>query len=78
MDAGLIESYKKCDEPLQFSMKQQKMKKQIIFLQSIFAGLISMILMTGIAIAETAEMTKPNGVMGTGSVKDGQPISNQF
>jgi catalase-peroxidase len=29
--------------------------------------------MTGSAIAETAEMTKPKGAIGTGSVKEGQP-----
>jgi catalase-peroxidase len=34
--------------------------------------------MTGSAIAETAEMTKPKGAIGTGSVKEGQPKSNQF
>jgi catalase-peroxidase len=56
------------------------MKKQHVFLKSTIAGLVSMVLMTGSAVAETAEMTKPKGAMGTGNAntKDGQPKSNQF
>jgi catalase-peroxidase len=56
---------------------KNKIKKPI-FLKSTIAGLASIVLMTGSAIAETAEMTKPKGAIGTGSVKEGQPKSNQF
>jgi catalase-peroxidase len=47
-------------------------------LKSTIVGFFSMALMSGVAFAESAEMTKPKGAMGTGSVKEGQPKSNQF
>ncbi|MFQ3190033.1 MAG: catalase-peroxidase [Paraglaciecola sp.] len=53
------------------------MKKQHV-LKSTMAGLLSMVLVIGSAIAEPAEMTKPKGAIGTGNVKEGQPKSNQF
>lgn len=53
------------------------MKKQHV-LKSTIAGLLSMVLVIGSAIAEPAEMTKPKGAVGTGNVKEGQPKSNQF
>ena len=54
------------------------MKKQYVFVKSTIAGLVSMVLMAGIAVAETAEMSKPKGAMGTGNTQDGQPKTNQF
>ena len=54
------------------------MKKQHVFVKLTIAGLVSMVLMTGSTVAETAEMTKPKGAMGTGDAKEGQPKTNQF
>lgn len=54
------------------------MKKQYVFVKSTIAGLVSMVLMASIALAETAEMSKPKGAMGTGNTQDGQPKTNQF
>lgn len=54
------------------------MNRQHIFLKSTIAGLVSLALMAGTASAETAEMTKPKGAVGTGHVKEGQLKSNQF
>ncbi|MFT7186731.1 MAG: catalase-peroxidase, partial [Pseudohongiellaceae bacterium] len=54
------------------------MNKQHVFLKSTIAGLVSIVLMAGSAVAENAEMTKPKGAMGTGNVKEGQPKTNQF
>tara|TARA_B110000259_G_C14009367_1_gene399034 strand:- start:48 stop:2315 length:2268 start_codon:yes stop_codon:yes gene_type:complete len=54
------------------------MNKQHVFLKSTIAGLVSIVLMAGSAFAETAEMTKPKGAVGTGNVEEGQPKSNQF
>lgn len=54
------------------------MKKQATFLRSALATLVSLTFMSGPVLAETAEMTKPKGASGTGSVKPGQARSNQF
>ena len=54
------------------------MKKQHVFLKSTIAGLVSIVLITASAFADTAEMTKPKGAMDTGNAKEGQPKSNQF
>ncbi|MFT6992479.1 MAG: hypothetical protein ACJASL_004479 [Paraglaciecola sp.] len=60
----------------QLIMEYMKMKQ--IILRTTVAGFVSMVLMSGAASAETTEMTKPKGAMGTGNVKEGQPKSNQF
>ena len=53
------------------------MKKQVI-LKLTIAGFVSVALMSGAAFAQSAEMTKPKGAVGTGITKEGQPKSNQF
>lgn len=53
------------------------MKKQILF-KSTALGLASLAFVAASLQAETAEMTKPKGAVGTGTVKAGQPKSNQF
>ncbi len=54
------------------------MKLNKIFVKTAVAGVVSLILSAGNVIAETAEMTKPKGAMGTGMAKAGQAKSNQF
>lgn len=54
------------------------MKQQRLLKKSAIASLVAIALFSGSAFAETAEMTKPAGAMGTGHVAPGQPKSNQF
>ena len=54
------------------------MKKQYVFVKSTIAGLVSIVLMTGSAVADTAEMSKPKGAMGTSNTQVSQPKTNQF
>ena len=57
------------------------MKKQNLFTKACIAGLVSAVCLSSAAMstaAETAEITKPKGAMGTGNVKDGQAKTNQF
>jgi catalase-peroxidase len=53
------------------------MKKQII-LKLTMVGFVSVAIMSGAVFAESAEMTKPKGAVGKGTIKEGQPKSNQF
>ncbi|MFC4701294.1 catalase/peroxidase HPI [Glaciecola siphonariae] len=48
------------------------------FSKRLLVGLVASICLSGAAMAETAEMTKPKGAMGTGMAKQGQAKSNQF
>ncbi|WP_088330378.1 catalase/peroxidase HPI [Lacimicrobium sp. SS2-24] len=54
------------------------MKKQAKLLRSTLASLVSLALLSGPVLAETAEMTKPKGATGSGSAKAGQVKTNQF
>ncbi|WP_100656530.1 catalase/peroxidase HPI [Alteromonas flava] len=54
------------------------MKLQRRFLKTAIAGFVSMAFASTPVLAETAEMTKPKGAMGSGMAKMGQPKSNQF
>ncbi|GGD69610.1 catalase/peroxidase HPI [Lacimicrobium alkaliphilum] len=54
------------------------MNKHPMLLRSALATLVSLTFLSGPVLAETAEMTKPKGASGTGSVKPGQARSNQF
>jgi catalase-peroxidase len=54
------------------------MKKQYVFVKSTIAGLVSIVLMTGSAVADTAEMSKPKGAMGTSNTQVSQPKTKQF
>ncbi|ALS97595.1 catalase/peroxidase HPI [Lacimicrobium alkaliphilum] len=54
------------------------MNKQPMLLRSALATLVSLTFLSGPVLAETAEMTKPKGASGTGSVKPGQARTNQF
>ncbi|GAA0854061.1 catalase/peroxidase HPI [Aliiglaciecola litoralis] len=54
------------------------MKKQTLFKRSTIATFLAVALLSGSGLAETAEMTKPAGAMGTGHAPPGQARSNQF
>lgn len=54
------------------------MKKQTVILKSIAGGLVSLAFLTSVVSAETAEISKPKGAMGSGHAKEGQPKNNQF
>jgi catalase-peroxidase len=54
------------------------MKNKGVFLKSTIAGFVGMLCISSAALAESAEMGKPKGPMGSGSVKGGQAKSNQF
>ncbi|WP_100643150.1 catalase/peroxidase HPI [Alteromonas facilis] len=54
------------------------MKSQRLFMKTAIAGVVSMMLASAPTFAEKAEISKPKGPMGSGSVKAGQPKSNQF
>jgi catalase-peroxidase len=55
-----------------------KMKTRYLKSKIAIACMVSAFCLSTTAMAETAEITKPKGAMGTGNVKDGQAKSNQF
>jgi catalase-peroxidase len=54
------------------------MNKSKLFAKAGIAGLVSMLIMSGTALAENAETSKPKGAMGTGVTKVNQTKTNQF
>lgn len=54
------------------------MKKQSVFLKSVAGGLVCFAFLSSVVLAETAEVSKPKGAMGSGNAKGGQPKTNQF
>jgi catalase-peroxidase len=54
------------------------MNRTKLFSTTRIAGVISLLFMSGAVLAETAEMSKPKGAVGTGVTKAYEAKTNQF
>jgi catalase-peroxidase len=54
------------------------MNKTRFFSTTRIAGIVSLLMMSGAVLAETAEISKPKGPMGSGVAQANQAKTNQF